>query len=207
FSVAAAPLSYRTGAEGLAPSARLYRVKLTLLAALGLCGSLLLAANGDWLVGACLGPRFQGSEVLLVAIAPVVFVKFVSSVLGDTLAAISRQDRLGLGCWIALLVNVGLGLVLMPSLGAMGAVVATLAAETVLLVFLAANVALAGVGLAWTRVLVHPFGAALAALVAAFAVTPRFAVPAAVVVALLLAWRRPTAEERLLLPRLHGGTR
>jgi len=97
--------------------------------------------------------------------------------------------------------------VLMPSLGAMGAVVATLAAETVLLVFLAANVALAGVELAWTRVLVRPFGAALAALIAAFAVSPRFAVPAAVVVALLLAWRRPTAEERLLLPRLHGGTR
>jgi hypothetical protein len=45
-----------------------------------------------------LGPKYRGSEVLVLALAPVIFVKFLSSSLVDTLGAIGRQGRLGAGC-------------------------------------------------------------------------------------------------------------
>lgn len=205
-AMASAPLAFRTGALGVEPSARLYRVKITALAMLGLLAALVLSSQGDWLVATCLGDKFRGSEVLLIALAPIVFVKFVSSSLGDTLSAISRQDRLSLGCWLALFVNVAVSLLLMPTIGAMGAVVATLASESFLLLFLAVNLLLAGLDLAWRHVLGHPLVIAVAAGVTAALATPRLAAPVAFAVAVLLLWLRPTQEERLLLRRDRGGT-
>jgi O-antigen/teichoic acid export membrane protein len=204
-AVATAPLSFRTGLLGIEPSARIYRIKITALASLGLLASLLLATNGDWIVRLCLGTKFQGSEVLLVALAPVVFVKFVSSSLGDTLAAISRQKLLTLGCWLALTVNVGANLLLLPAHGAMGAVIATLVSETLLLAFLAVNLLLAGLDLAWGRVLRHPIAAAAIAGAVAVLLSPRLAAPAAGAAVLLCLWLRPTEEERLLVRRGRGG--
>lgn len=204
-AMASAPLAFRTGAQGLEPSARLYRIKLTALALLGLLASLVLSTQGDWIVATCLGEKFRGSEVLLIALAPIVFVKFVSSALGDTLSAISRQDRLSLGCWLALFANVTVSLLLMPTMGAMGAVVATLASESFLLLFLAVNLLLAGLDLAWRQVLGHPLVIAVAAGATAALLTPRLAAPVAFAVALLLLWLRPTKEERLLLRRERGG--
>lgn len=204
-AVATAPLSFRTGLLGIEPSARIYRIKITALASLGLLASLLLATNGDWVVQLCLGPKFQGSEVLLVALAPVIFVKFVSSSLGDTLAAISRQKLLSLGCWLALAANVGANLLLLPAHGAMGAVIATLISETLLMAFLAVNLLLAGLDLAWGRVLRHPVAAAAIAGAVAVLLSPRLAAPAAATAVLLCLWLRPTEEERLLVRRGRGG--
>lgn len=203
--VASAPLAFRTGLLGLEPSARIYRVKITALALLGLVATLVLVTQGDWIVASCLGEKFRGSELLLIALAPVVFVKYVSSSLGNTLSALNRQDRLTLGCWIALAVNVALSLWWMPTEGAMGAVLATLVSETLLLVFLAFHLLQAGLDLAWVRVFWHPFLAAATGGLATLFWSPRAGLPVAMLVLLLLLWLRPTDEERLLLRTSRGG--
>lgn len=204
-AVASAPLAFRTGALGVEPSARIYRLKITALGALGLLASLVLTTYGDWIVHSCLGEKFRGSEVLLVGLAPIVFVKFLSSSLGDTLSAISHQERLSLGCWLALVINVAVSVAVMPTCGAEGAVVATLCSETFLLIFLATNLWLAGLDLAWRQVLRHPLFAAAAAGLAAFAISMRSAPWVATFVFAVLAWRWPTAEERQLVRSRRGG--
>jgi O-antigen/teichoic acid export membrane protein len=204
-AAAAAPLAFRTGLAGIEPSARIYRLKMTALAPLGLLASLFLLGCGDTIVGLCLGERFRGAGSLLIALAPVVFVKFATSAMGGTLAAIDRQHRLALGTWAALALNVAIGCAVMPAWGAMGAVAATLVSETVLMVLLARELARAGMDLAFARVLRHPCAAAVAAGLAALLVAPRWAAIVAAIVAAALAFVRPTPEERLLLRAAAGG--
>lgn len=200
-SVASAPLAYRTALDGLAPSARIYRVKCTALAMLGLLATILLATHGDLVIRICLGQRFQGCEALLIGLAPVVFVKFLSSTLGDTLSALSRQHLLSIGCWIALGVNLLAGCWWIPTHGAAGAVLATLVSETVLLVFLAVQLLLAGLDLAFRRLLLHPLLVCATAGAVLLVAGPHVAVLAAVLMTALLVLVRPTVEERLLLRR------
>jgi O-antigen/teichoic acid export membrane protein len=201
-AVATAPAAYRVGLEGGLPaSARVYRLKATALALLGLLGTLLLVAHGEGLVHGVLGAEYRGSEVLVLALAPVIFVKFLSSSLVDTLGAIGRQGRLGAGCCLAVLLNVALNLAWLPGHGALGAVYATLASEAFLLAFLAASTLHAGIDLAWGSILGRPLVAACAAGLAAVVLGPAWALGAAGVALVALLVARPSAEERLLLGR------
>jgi O-antigen/teichoic acid export membrane protein len=204
-AMATAPYSFRVALDGLQPSAQVYRVKLSVLAMLGLLATLLLVTAGAPLVHWCLGPKFAGAETLLIAMAPVVFVKFVAAALGDTLGAIARQDRLSLGCWLAMAVNVVVSLVLVPAHGAGGAVVAMLVSETFLLAWHATQLVQAGMDLAWRQVLRHALLVAAGAGAAAALLPATFVVPIACGCALLLLVCDPTAEERLLLKRLPRG--
>lgn len=204
-ATASAPLSYRRGADGLQPSASLYRLKITALAGLGLLASLLLANGAAPLVGFCLGPAFGAATPLLAALAPLVFVKFTASALGDTLAALSRQRQLGVGCWLAAAVNVVACGCLIPPFGAMGAVSAVLVSETLLLLFLAWRLGVLGLDLAFARVLRLPLVVAAAAAVLAWLLPPMVAGAAVVPLFAALAWWWPTDELRALLGR--GGER
>jgi O-antigen/teichoic acid export membrane protein len=199
-AMASAPLSYRVAVDGLQPSAHVYRIKATALALLGLAGTLLLATHGELLVQLCLGSRYAGSAPLLVAAAPALFVKFLASALGDTLGAIGRQRVLSIGCWSALLVNVGANLWLLPELGTTGAVLAMLISQTFLLGVLCAGVLWSGIPLAFRSVLAHPLWIAAAAGFG-WAVSGNLAsVLAATCIGAALLVRWPTREERVLLP-------
>lgn len=199
-AMASAPLAYRTGVAGIAASAAIYRMKLSALAPLGLLATLFLATHSDRMVGMLLGRGFLPAGPLLMALAPIVFLKFANSCLGDTLSALARTSRLGIGCWLAVAVTVVAGLVLAPTHGALGIALASLLAEVVLFAFLTVQLAATGLDLAWRQVLPHTLLAAVAGgLTALFA--PAWAAPVAAAVIALLALLRPTAEERQLLPR------
>lgn len=197
-AMATAPLSYRLANQGIETSARVYRVKATALALLGLLGALLLSLHGELLVGLCLGARYAASAPLLLALAPVLFVKFLASSLGDTLGAIGKQRSLTICCWCALAINVLANTWLLPRHGAFGAVLATLLSEACLLVLAATAVLWSGIPLAFRVVLWQPLCIASAAGIAFPWFGAPVALPAALVTALLL-WRRwPTQEQRLL---------
>lgn len=198
-AVATAPLGFRTGALGLEPSTRIYRIKLTALALLGLLCAIALASAGDTLVRVLLGPGFAGSETVLLLLAPVVFLKFLASALESTLSALSHQRRLGLTCWLTLLVNLGAGLLLMPKLGALGAVLAALLSSLFYVLFLAFSLAGVGLQLDWRHLLLHPLAIAAAAGAVTWMAGPRTALPMAVLAMAWLLWKRPSSEERLLV--------
>ncbi len=172
----------------------------------------MLVLHGQEIVGSVLGARYSASAPLLVAIAPAVFLKFLSSPLGDALASIDRQGRLCLGTCIALAINVSLNLWLIPTHGALGAVFATLASESFLLAFLGHCAVRAGVQLGWGSVLGHPLAAASVVGVS-YVVSALFlpsgaawtVLPAGAIVWAALVLFRPTSEERLLLGRERPG--
>ena len=201
-ATATAPLSYKKGLVGLDASAQVYRIKATAFAALGLIATLALVVHGEWVVRSVLGVKYAGAEVLLVMLAPVIFVKFLASALVDTLGAIGRQGVLGFACTLALCVNVVANLLLDPSYQAMGAAAATLVSETVLLGVLAVAVHRAGIALAFGRILLHPLLAVTAAAVAHRWLGPGATVITLVLVLFLLCSLRGRVEERLLLGSL-----
>lgn len=208
IAMVTAPRAYRIGLRGTVASSGFYRVQATALAMLGLVGSLVLALHGEFLVRLGLGSRYDGAAVLVIAVAPVMFIKFLSSPLGDALASIGRQHRLTIGYWLALAVNVVANLFLIPARGASGAVIATIVSESSLLAFLVITATTSGLHLRWASVMRHPLIVAVAALIlffASLALMPRSAqplvLPLAVLVYAWLVWRRPTEEERVLLGR------
>ncbi len=198
-AMASAPLAYRTGVQGIEASAVIYRTKLSALAPLGLVATLLLATRGEWLAHRLLGPVFAPTGPFLMALAPLVFLKFVNSCLGDTLSALSRTHRLGQGCWLAVAATVVGSYAFAPAYGALGIAFASVLAEALLFAFLAANLAATGLDLAWRRVLPHSLAAAVAGGVTVLA-APQWAALAAAGVVALCALLRPTADERRLLP-------
>lgn len=200
-AMASGPLSYRIGLRGTAGYGAFHRVKTSALALLGMLGTLTMLTAAGPLTQWCLGPKFAGTEPLLVATGPLLLVKFLSSSLADALSAVGRLRRLVVGMTLALALQVVAALAWMPEHGALGAVAATVVSETFLLVFLAATLHLAGLDLAPVAVLAHPLVAAGAAALALVAAGPQFALPAAVVTAIALVLRWPTPEERLLLAR------
>lgn len=197
--LASAPLSFRAGLAGIEPSSRIYRVKLAALAPLGLLATLALVTQAGPLVDLCLGEQFRACEPLLVALAPIVFVKFVSSALRDAVSALARQRALSIGCWLALLLQVAASLWTIPELGTMGAVLATLLAELFLAAFLAVVLLTAGMPLAWNPVLRHSLAIAAAAGLAAVLLPPVAVVPAGLAALAALLWWSPSIEERVLL--------
>lgn len=199
-ALATAPRAFRDGVRDPAAVFRIQRLKLAALAPLGLLAALTLASGSSWLVEQCLGSSFAGSAPLLFALAPLPFVKFVTSALADTVSAIGRQRLHSLGCWLALGMHAILAMVAIPRLGSLGTALAALLSEGFLLVFLAAALDSARAPGAWGGVLRHSLWAATAAAAAAV-LTPRLALPAAAVtLATLMVWS-PSAEERQLFNR------
>ncbi|MBI5850594.1 MAG: oligosaccharide flippase family protein [Planctomycetes bacterium] len=148
-AVVVQPLSYRHGLKGTAESVAILRLKTAGLAALGTLGALVFALCADDLVGVVLGGGYAASVPIVLATAPLVFLKFVSSPLADTITCLGRRTWLTVGLWLSLAVNVGANLVLIPRHGALGAVIACVISECVLAVWLFGSVALAGVEVGW----------------------------------------------------------
>ncbi len=188
-AMATAPRAFRAGLGDRATVQHLYQQKLTALAPVGLLAALALATGSEWVVGHCLGPKFAGSAPLLLALAPVPFVKFVASALADTASALGRQRAYAVGCWLALAVQVAAALALIPRFGPVGVATAVLASEVFLLLYLASVVAATGVPLAWVTTLRPALCATTAAALATAVAGPWAAVPAAVVCLALLAAR------------------
>ncbi len=201
-----APVVHRRGLDGVAAVGSIYRVQVTALGTIGLALALALALHADVVVATVLGAEYAASEAIVLVVAPVVFLRFVSAPLVDMLSAIGLQSRYMVGCWTALGVNVVANLLLIPWLGIVGAAVATLISEVVVLTFVVATALAAGADIAWRDCLLRPLvaGAVLAIGVrgAAFVGVPQWqglAWLAAIAVYVGGAWWRPTAEQRTLL--------
>ena len=205
-STVTAPLCHRLGLEPAATSSAVYRVKATGLVAIGVLASLFLCLHAELVVSVVLGPSYQGTEVVLLAIAPAILVNFLSSPIGDTLGSIGRQGSLSLACWSALTVNIGVNLILIPTYGALGAAFSTLISETLLLVILVTVAVRAGLRLDWNSVLCAPLCAATAVAVIdslglPSAAASALALATGIAVYALLLWLRPTPEQMTLIGR------
>ncbi|MBL8725830.1 MAG: oligosaccharide flippase family protein [Planctomycetes bacterium] len=180
-AMASAPRAFRAGAGDPTTVRSMYERKLAALAPIGLLAALALATGSEWVVGHCLGSSFAGSAPLLLALAPVPFVKFVASALADTASALGRQRAYAVGCWLALGLQVAAALALIPRFGPVGVAGAVVASETFLLLFLASVTSAAGVPVGLGRALRPLLWAAAAAAFAAASAGPWAAVPAAAI--------------------------
>ena len=196
------PLVYKIGLQGPAAVARIYHLDTVALGTVGLLGALALALHGDFLVQLLLGPEYVASTALVMAIAPVIFLRFTATPIANALRALGRQSTWGLGCGLALLVNVVANLFLIPSYGALGGVAALAASQLFYVLFLASALQMSGVDLAWRRVFARPLAitAAVALLSTAQRIwpvaLPHWALlPTACLLYGALAWRWPIREE------------
>ena len=103
------------------------------LVALGVTVALAAWVAGPALLELLFGDRYAGAGVLLRVLAVAIPVMFLNSLLTQALIAIGRAWRQAVAMALALLVNVGLNLLLIPAYDAAGAAIATVAAEGVLL--------------------------------------------------------------------------
>jgi O-antigen/teichoic acid export membrane protein len=83
------------------------------------------------------GPRFAGAAPALVVLAAATAVIAPAGVLGTALVALRRLRPLGLQVGVSLAINLAVIVLLVPSVGAIGAATATLACEFAALVLLA----------------------------------------------------------------------
>lgn len=124
------------GLEGTAAMARRLRRPLLVYGVVAALGLLVVAPLVPLLVGA----EYQGSVVLVVLLAPLALVKVVQYVSSDALTGGGHQGTRTRCILASLVLNVTLNLLLIPSHGLVGALVATAASETLYAVL--ANVAL-----------------------------------------------------------------
>lgn len=207
ISMVIIPRSYRIGHhEGPVNLSRFYRVQTLVLGTIGLVGSLVVALHGAWIAQLTLGDGFQHSGVLLTALAPMIFLRFMLVPLGDAMSSLGHQRRLASAAWIACATNVALNLVLIPPLGAIGAALATCCSQGVMLFALMAFAFDTGLDSRWWRLLSQPmFAAAVAALLFALAPgTAPFLVPATLGLLLVMFRAAPTEEYRSVLRASHG---
>lgn len=132
---AAYPLYFREGEHGLVSAMALTRRIAPAVVALGA-----VAAVGAFFVAPLtpllLGSEFSGAIILVQLISPLILLRGVSYLAADTLTGCGRQAfRTAAQVGIAI-VNVALNFVFIPVLGVMGAVIVTLACETLLAVVL-----------------------------------------------------------------------
>ncbi len=201
-TTAISPLAYKLGHHGPTAVARLYHLDATVVGTVGWAGALLLALHGDGLITLLLGSSYAGAGPLAVALAPVLFLRFVAAPLDNALRAVGRQQVWGRACCLAVLLNVGANAVLVPGGGALGAVLAMVATQLWYVLHLAGALRSAGVDLAWRRVFRRPLQ--LTALLAVVDLTGRLwpaldlgALELGVVLLAfaVLAWWHPTREE------------
>jgi O-antigen/teichoic acid export membrane protein len=210
-AVVAQPLSYRRGLAGAAASSAILRLKTAGLGILGTLGALLFALCADDMVRIALGDGYVASVPIVLATAPLVFLKFVSSPLSDTVTSLGRRSSLTIGIWLSLGINVLANAVLIPRHGALGAVAATAISETALAIWLVSSVTRSGVQLGWDSLLRHSLilvvlAASLWWSLRGMAIQARgeWVAALAVLGAAALAALRPTAEESMLLKTVLG---
>jgi polysaccharide transporter, PST family len=118
-----------------APSLRAARVQRNVawlmmgLAGAALVPCLLMTFFGGWLTGPLLGPAYAGAQAVLAVHVWIALFVFVDTAQNQWLLARGEQAVLVHKSIGALLVNVGLGLLLVPRFGAVGAAAAALAAQ------------------------------------------------------------------------------
>jgi O-antigen/teichoic acid export membrane protein len=198
-ATALAPIAYRQAREGIAATTRIYRLKLSALSLVGVLAAVGLAAASDELVGCTLGDAFAATTPLLALSAPVVFLKFVNSCLGDALSEVGRTDRLGRSYWLAAATQLAGALPLLATYGAYGAVLLVIIGEIALTLCLAGALAREGFALHWRQLLVRPLAIAAIAAGSAVWLGPWSFVVACTVAAASI-WWRPSAEELALQP-------
>ncbi|MCI2238420.1 polysaccharide biosynthesis C-terminal domain-containing protein [Paenibacillus sp. TRM 82003] len=126
---AAFPRFFALGGEGGLPAttALARRMALPLLAYAGVA-ALGLAVCAP-VVPVLIGEEYRDSVGLLTLLAPLVVVKVVQSLAGDALTGAGRQHTRTVCVGTAAAVNVAVNLVLIPTMGLTGALVATFTAE------------------------------------------------------------------------------
>lgn len=186
----------------------LYRRGVKYLLALGLPVAAFGVAEGDRLALLLFGEHYQGSGPLARVLIPIAAVVFVSNFAETTLACVSRWNVVVVACTAALLVELALDFVLVPSRGGMGAALARLVAEVVYAGAVLAGVARAGhtpdaADAAKAAVSALAFGAALW-LLRPLPVLAAAGIASLVLVAATFAVRLWSAEERRFLATLLG---
>jgi O-antigen/teichoic acid export membrane protein len=132
-----------------------------------LLGSLLLAI-GVWafapsIVRVLLGPGFQESEIVLRWLAPIIVLAFLNMLFGRFLQATDQQQIETLVTGVAMIVNLGLNLLLIPRYGYLGPVWALCASEAIACL-LGGFFSLRQVDpIPWRRSVVAPLGGGVAA--------------------------------------------
>jgi O-antigen/teichoic acid export membrane protein len=109
-----------------------YEQSLKFLYAMGFPVGVILFVLSDRIVPLLFGAAYRDASQVLSILAPVVILLLPTSVYGYIFTALGRQ-RLYMGCAVAALVtNIGLDLLLIPTYGYIGAAAGTLVAEAVL---------------------------------------------------------------------------
>jgi len=126
-----------SSARDATETATVTRRALVWVTAGGVAVSGLVALLARPLLVVLFGPRFAGAAPALVVLALATAVIAPAGVLGTTLVALGRLRPLGLQVAVSLTINLAVILLLVPSLGAIGAATATLACELAALVLLA----------------------------------------------------------------------
>lgn len=131
ISAAAFPLFFREGEAGLVSALRLTRriaPAVLIVGSLAAIGSVVLAPMAPLLLGA----DYESAIGIIRLLAPLILLRGLTFLAADTLTGCGRQ-RFRTGTQISVaVVNVCLNLVLIPHLGILGAVVATLVCEFLL---------------------------------------------------------------------------
>ena len=151
-----------------------------------------------------LGAAFENSGVILVALAPLIFLRFMSVPLGDALASLGHTRRLSQAAWLAFGTNLTLNLILIPRYGVIGAAIATCCSQVCMLGVLAIFAREAGLRTEWDRILKHPLlaAAAVAGLLIATPIPAGWMIPVAVVILYGFSRVCPTSEHESLLRSL-----
>ncbi|MEO6095769.1 MAG: flippase [Fibrobacteria bacterium] len=122
----------------------LARKSLDLICFLGLPAMVLLWFGSDAIASLAFGSQFSGASGIMRLTAPLIIVIGFTNCLGMQMLFPKGEEKLLFASIaVAAAVNVGLNLLLIPALGAKGAAIATLAAETAVLIVQAA--------MAWKR--------------------------------------------------------
>jgi len=128
------PSLTRAAAQGRDEVRRLVRGYLWRLAAWGIVVGLFLSTVGGLVLIALYGAKYQGSVPPLRLLGPATTLSFVNNLAIFTLLALRQEGRLFLFHLLPVGVCFGLGLVLIPQLGAVGAAWNLLAARAVMFV-------------------------------------------------------------------------
>jgi O-antigen/teichoic acid export membrane protein len=128
------PLAVRAWQAGTGDLRALVRLALRRVNRFGLATAVVATAAAPIAIEVVLGPRYKSTVVLLqVLIWSLLFLAY-SGVYSSVLLAVNQQRRLAVIIGVALVVNVVTNLVLLPTVGTVGASLATVAAEMTTLV-------------------------------------------------------------------------
>lgn len=168
FVSALLPLATRHILEERATLTWLLPASLRIGALLASAATIAIAGLATTIVGVVFGPLFEIAGPLLRLLALSLVPLFIRTILIAFLLAIRAQDRLILAQVVGATVNIGLTIVLLPTVGPSAAVAGIVVGESASVLTAAAAVRnLRDMGIARTLVVLPPLGIGLVALVAA----------------------------------------